>query len=348
MPNHVTNRISLTGDKQKIREMLEAIQNDEFGIGSIDFNKITGMPKSLNIESGSRTDKGLKAYKEFVDVYTLYGTINIENLRSIPVKSEEVFLRERRDIPRDEWELGKRAWQNIRDYGAPTWYEWSIKNWGTKWNAYGYGETGVEYKDGDSLCFQTAWSAPHPVIQKLAEIYPEVSFEHQWADEDIGQNCGRYAYSGRVRTEEYFPETEKEAIEFACQMWDYDPIDLDLCLNSTGTKYLNIENEDFQQIELFGKPALFTNERLTNADIPQGLYCYHLRHGDSGDFCSVEPKVGVNHAGSVVTKEPINFGKEGYISFTDDTSPNFTGDSMTFGEFLRDNAPQESEVMKLC
>lgn len=62
MPNHVANHISLQGDPEKIRSMLEAIQSDELGVGSVDFNKIIPMPKSLNIEAGSRTDRGLKAY----------------------------------------------------------------------------------------------------------------------------------------------------------------------------------------------------------------------------------------------------------------------------------------------
>ena len=48
-------------------------------------------------------------------------------------------------------------------------------------------------------------------------------------------------------------------------------------------------------------------------------------------------------------KEPLDFGAEGYIPFTDDTEPNFIGGEQTLGEFLRSDAPQEeSEVMKLC
>lgn len=104
MPNHVENIITLQGDKRKIREMLEAVQNDDLGIGTIDFNKITGMPNRLNIEAGSRTKRGLEFYKSFIEVYTLLGTINTEKLHSIPVTSEERFLRERRDILFDKIE----------------------------------------------------------------------------------------------------------------------------------------------------------------------------------------------------------------------------------------------------
>ena len=95
MPNHVVNHISLQGDPEKIRSMLEAIKSDELGIGSVDFNKIIPMPKSLNIEAGSRTDRGLQAYRDFIDVYTFARSINdtAKALENIPVESEEVFLR---------------------------------------------------------------------------------------------------------------------------------------------------------------------------------------------------------------------------------------------------------------
>lgn len=39
MPNHVINILSFEGDKAKIRQMLEDIKDDEYGIHSVDFNK---------------------------------------------------------------------------------------------------------------------------------------------------------------------------------------------------------------------------------------------------------------------------------------------------------------------
>ena len=62
MPNHVENIITFKGDKKKILEMLEAIKSNDYGLGTVDFNKITPMPESLNIEAGSRTDRGLNLY----------------------------------------------------------------------------------------------------------------------------------------------------------------------------------------------------------------------------------------------------------------------------------------------
>jgi len=349
VPNHVTNVLTLHGESDQIRAMLEAIQYDDLGIGSVDFNKIIPMPESLNIEAGSQTSTGLKAYQDFIEVYTLGGTIHQDDLENIPHKSEDAFLRQRSDIRPEEWELGKAAWNNIRLYGVPTWYGWRNHHWGTKWNSYGYGEAKVDYQDGDALNFLTAWSVPHPVMEKLAEMFPNVEIEHEWADEDIGHNCGRYRYQNGVRIEEWFPETEREAIDLGCELMGLEPLDYGLALNAAGTDYVNLEDDEYEKIELLGKTALFSNARLTDADIPEGLYCYHLRHSDDGGkFCSVEPSVGVNHGGSVILKEPLDFGKSEYIPLDEETSPNFSGERENFSDFLSDTSPQEAEEMKLC
>ena len=144
--------------------------------------------------------------------------------------------------------------------------------------------------------------------------------------------------------DEYLPEGE-EATAFAMNVWGYEPAEQGLALNKTGTEYISTINGEYELIELFGKPALFTNERLTDADIPEGLYCYHLRESDDGDrFGSIEPEVAVNHGGSVITDEPLDFGEAGYIEFTDDTSPNFLGNDITFEEYMRgDFEPDQTQ-----
>lgn len=346
MPNHVKNIITLNGDKKKIREMLEAIKNDDYGLGTVDFNKVIPMPESLNIESGSKSNAGIKAVKEYLNSM-------LDEHKNKTVTYDDFFndLRSHRNDISDEkekeiWDIGVTAVENLHKYDAPTWYEWCINNWGTKWNAYGY-DKNADYSKNENLYFQTAWSAPHPILLKLSEIYPEITFEHEWADEDIGVNCERKIYSGGECTESYFPQSEKDAIEFACRVWDYEPAELDLMLNKAENGYINIENDEFDLISLFGKPALFTNERLTDADIPQGLYCYHLRHSDDGcSFATIEPKVKVNHAGSVIIDAPIDFGKQEYISFTEDTEPNFIGNEITVGEYMRGEFEQSENESK--
>ena len=115
-------------------------------------------------------------------------------------------------------------------------------------------------------------------------------------------------------------------------------------LNASETEYINIEYDDeYELIELFGQPALFTNNRITDADIPKGMYCYHIRHGDEGEFVSIEKRTEVNHAGSVVTREPIDLGEQGNISFTEETSPDFKGEIMSLYEFWEYD-PEQSQT----
>lgn len=335
MPNHVQNKIVFSGDQKQITAMMKKIQNDEFGFGTIDFNKIIPMPESLKIEAGSKTNKGLSIFREIVERH-LENTDDATpvSMEDIAKNAEEELRAQNAEIG-EEWELGIKAWQNIVDYGFPTWYEWSIANWGTKWNAYGQNEN----KDGNELqgkCIylQTAWSAPHPVLQRLSEMYPDVRIEHMWAEEDLGCNCGQRIYFGGEMISEYIPDGLR-ATDFALDLWGYDPADLGLVMNSTETSYLNVEMEEYQLIELFDKPALFTNERLTASDIPKGFHCYHLRLDDGNRFCTTEKKVVVNHGGSVITKEPLPLGAEKYIALTDETGPNFIGEDITMGQFMR-------------
>ncbi len=186
-------------------------------------------------------------------------------------------------------------------------------------------------------------------MEKLAEMFPDVEIEHEWADEYIGDNCGRYRYQNGVRIEEWLPETEREAIDFGCELMGLNPLDYGIAPNAAGTSYVNLEDDKYEKIELLGKTALFSNDRLTDADIPEGLYCYHLRHSDdSGSFCAVEPMVVVNHGDSVILKEPLDFGESGYIPLDEETSPNFSGEEENFSDFLPNTYPQEAEEMKLC
>jgi hypothetical protein len=77
---------------------------------------------------------------------------------------------------------------------------------------------------------------------------------------------------------------------------------------------VDARKEDFEHIELFGKPALFSNSRIDRVTVPGNLYCYDLRGSDNdpGRPVTVENKVGVNHAGTVLAIEPVTIPEEGY------------------------------------
>ena len=43
---------------------------------------------------------------------------------------------------------------------------------------------------------------------------------------------------------------------------------------------VNTRTEEFQHIEVFDKPALFTNGRIARDTVPEGWYCYDIRGSD--------------------------------------------------------------------
>ncbi len=99
-----------------------------------------------------------------------------------------------------------------------------------------------------------------------------------------------------------------------------------------------VELEEFEKIEIDNTEALFTNRRVSESEIPNGLFRYDLRESDeTGRFCAIEKNVAVNHGGSVITKAPILSNDTDMIEFTDDDdamSPNFLGETCTLAEFI--------------
>ena len=95
----------------------------------------------------------------------------------------------------------------------------------------------------------------------------------------------------------------------------------------------------YQEVELFGQPALFSNERIAADDLPDGLFCYDLRGSDDdpGAPVAVEERVMVNHAGSVITAKPLELPEQGYLPLTDESGLDFNGGEKTAQRFLQDH-----------
>ena len=78
---------------------------------------------------------------------------------------------------------------------------------------------------------------------------------------------------------------------------------------------VNARTDKFQHLEVFDKPALFTNGRIARDTVPQGWYCYDIRGSDDdpGELCYMEENVVVNHAGSVLMPEKLAMPKSGRL-----------------------------------
>ena len=104
------------------------------------------------------------------------------------------------------------------------------------------------------------------------------------------------------------------------------------------------DKEKYAEITLFDKPALFSNGRIDRDKLPEGLFCYDLRGSgnDPGEPVSVENRVVVNHAGSVILAEPLDFGEDGYLSLGDDMEHmNFLSGDSTLKHFYEQTHPEK-------
>lgn len=104
--------------------------------------------------------------------------------------------------------------------------------------------------------------------------------------------------------------------------------------------------QEYEDIELFGKPALFTDCRIDHDSVPDGFFVYDLRSGDDGDPVTVEPFVHLNHAGTVITAEALDFGDGDHLSLgmpgDVDYALNFMGTADGLDEFQYQHTPVDA------
>lgn len=198
MPNWVRHNVVIRGNKEDIARCYEHITK---GGENFSFRNIIPRAEELEVTAGSISHLGEEWGKLTTD------------------KEREEFC-EKHKITRDEDKALLQVYaDNIKKYGFPTWYEWSIENWGTKWDV----DADFECHGGTiELHFDTAWSTPIKVFIALSKQYPTINIYAAFADEDLGWNCGEYEIKGGMVT------SEKEGdFDFACEVWGYSKEDLE-------------------------------------------------------------------------------------------------------------------------
>lgn len=241
MPNHITNQITFGSDSASLaafQKMLRDMRMEGQPLGSIDFNKLLPMPKELNMESGTQTERGLELVQGYHDM--LYKLERQKVLMSPESHAErlrqcEGLYRKKRMADPETWALGEQAYRNLQRFGSPTWYEWCNQNWGTKWNAYDCRQL---REDSNTMVFFTAWSAVPRIVELLSKEYPEQTITYRWADEDIGHNVGESTLKGGKVVDSNIPaDGSREAYEMAAEIMGVDLSDFNLCLTGDGTSY---------------------------------------------------------------------------------------------------------------
>lgn len=185
MPNHVTNKVTITGTGAE--DAINALYEDgQFNFGFFpmpdELRLVTSPVRIVTLEEREQAIKDWEAKDD-----------NYKNMigKSFPITAEM-----QKDL--------------IEKYGTDNWYDWAVNNWGTKWAGY----------DGDKLTdnvviFNTAWSTPYPALLRLSELYPETTISVEYADEDFGSNTGTYSLINGAVVNEYIPKYSRESLDLA-------------------------------------------------------------------------------------------------------------------------------------
>ena len=137
MPNWCYNRISIYADSDQVSQLKEI--NDIFENHKDPFNQIFPIPDFKNIPNDKGELPKLEQMKN-PDGSVLWETYNFPD--------------------------GKND---------DRWYHWCIDNWGTKWDV---SDLSIDYEDDEQLelTFNTAWSPPEGIVDKLKKKYPDLTF----------------------------------------------------------------------------------------------------------------------------------------------------------------------------
>lgn len=238
MANLIKNIIIFEGEKECITHLLESVKSDQ---SAFDFNKLIPMPESLFITDSTdeHRDKAILYYlaridyKEAKKAFEIIEKNKIYSDNTILPKfnemSQEELIKEtalwNSDVSKKEkeygiynyFQLGATYVNNIKKYGFPTWCQWRHNYWGTKKNAK---DVFVERKEEGKaiVTFNTVWKHPYPIVKFIATRYPKIKITHNYADEELGYNCGKGIFLNK-KTKFEIPE---DAFIFACNVWGYD------------------------------------------------------------------------------------------------------------------------------
>jgi len=96
------------------------------------------------------------------------------------------------------------------------WYDWNIRNWGTKWDACNAEMTSDNYAGGEiKYYFDTAWSPAEGAFTAMVEQHPELKFEFR-CQEEQGWGVVFESEDGELNEVESWdiPETHEDSMKY--------------------------------------------------------------------------------------------------------------------------------------
>ena len=154
MPNHVENELRVFGPRRELIIFRDHVA-DEYN--ALSANKLIPYPSEFE-----ELDKKAEEWrKKWNGVLELIKEEDPDKAAALRTEAFKKFKAENGDWPKDGFNSGG--------------YEWCISHWGTKWGFYEV-ELVRDTPEQNNLyyTFQTAWSPPIPLIEKMGELFPKI------------------------------------------------------------------------------------------------------------------------------------------------------------------------------
>ena len=146
MPNHTWNQLTVTGPAADVEAFRVKVDH----------------------RTNPELDKPIKIDKEWLD---FNGTVPMPKELKDTVSGS---MTEKQKAAQEELKL---------KFGYGNWYDFQKAMWGVKWGAYDQSKP-KRIKDGLVYEFNTAWSTPSQWVETTAKIFPTLTFEVEYKDED--------------------------------------------------------------------------------------------------------------------------------------------------------------------
>jgi hypothetical protein len=183
MPNWCFNTLEVSGDPEQLKEFKETVRGTvEDKEVPLSLDSLVPMPEELRKVSSPP--------------------------HIVPDSEYEKAMAEAREREK-RWPGGgyeplteQRSQTLTKRFGANNWYDWALKNWGTKWDAW---DAEVTDEENDHIVYQfvTAWSPPLEWLETVAKPFPSLGLTLTYEDEFNN-------FSGEIRFEDGVETYHKE------------------------------------------------------------------------------------------------------------------------------------------
>jgi len=214
MPNHTANNFTVTGPVADVKRFLkQAAGSDK----ELSFDSLLPLPTVLK---GSTAPVRIQTQAEIDATWAEW------NKRKDEGKLEKWELEQGRPMG-----LGvtQETYDTLmKEHGVSNWYDWSVLNWGTKWDCYDVREWNIAVADEEmsaTIYYETAWSPATQLWLTVSQQYPTLTFFHEFADEGGGFLGDETIHNGTVVEENEYEWDEDDGITLREGLGRYWPED---------------------------------------------------------------------------------------------------------------------------